>query len=298
MAKVAVSTELMTNYLPAEIMRPEGGIQALQAADGRAVIVSIGTDNALYATIEQPGDTSGWQRYNLSQAVAGSSDAKCTRFAVAQATQAPGGGSLLVQKIDLAMVIRKGERDHLYLSLGNSATDLSWVGKPAWTSFPFDDPNHPEPTGIAGVFISDATDNEYIVVDVLRPGAANVIFRYYVTPAAGVAWQPHDVAGDIEAGTYRSCLGRNGSKVWGVDGLYTSGKIKNETQLIYSPLFNGADPAISANPSRLKLPDPAGSRRSRLAATRIIRRTFMSRPRGRCITSPPEIRTTWQLAPV
>ena len=66
--KIDYSTELMTNYVQAEIMAPETGIEALQTSSGNALLFSIGTDNALYATVEQPGSRSGWTRFNLSGA--------------------------------------------------------------------------------------------------------------------------------------------------------------------------------------------------------------------------------------
>jgi len=32
------------------------------------------------------------------------------------------------------MVLRESGRDHLYLCLGNSATDTSWIDHPAWVA--------------------------------------------------------------------------------------------------------------------------------------------------------------------
>ena len=130
--KIDCSTELMDNYLQAEIMRPEKEIQALQSSTGRALLFSIGTDNSLYATVEETGSDKhkGWRRCNLSKAQAAkdfrtASGATCTSFAVAQCTD---------QSIHLAMVLRESGRDHLYLCLGNSATDTSWIDHPAWVA--------------------------------------------------------------------------------------------------------------------------------------------------------------------
>ena len=130
--KIDYSTELMTNYLQAEIMRPEAEIQALQTGTGSALLFSIGTDTSLYATVEETGKDShkGWRRCNLSEAQAAkdfpaASGATCTSFAAAQCTD---------QSIHLAMVLRESGRDHLYLCLGNSATDTSWIDHPAWVA--------------------------------------------------------------------------------------------------------------------------------------------------------------------
>jgi hypothetical protein len=256
--KIDYSTELMANYLQAEIMRPETGIQALQTGTGRALLFSIGTDNSLYATVEETGNGShkGWRRCNLSEPQTvkdfhTASGATCTSFAVAQCTD---------QSIHLAMVLRESGRDHLYLCLSNSATDTSWIDHPAWVAYPYDDPNHARATlQIARVFLSEASDNQYIVVDVIRdPGTpVELIFRYYIDPtkANGTAWQPHDVAIDIEAAAYASCLGRKaGQGSFPVDGIYTSGTVGGKAQFVYAPLYNAFDPTIAPNPDVLHLP--------------------------------------------
>jgi hypothetical protein len=254
--KIDYSTELMTNYLQAEIMRPEAAIQAVQSSAGSAILFSLGTDNSLYATVEEAGSRSGWTRRNLSSSQAAKdfrspSGATCTNFAVAQRTD---------QSIHLAMVLQESGNDHLYLCLGNSAADTSWLDRPAWVAYPYDDPKHARATvRIAGVFLSEASDNEYIVVDVIRdPGSrTELIFRYYIDPSKpnGAAWQPHDVAIDIEAGAYSSCLGRKAEQgAFPVDGIYTRGKVDGAAQLVYAPLYNPFDPAIAPNPDLLHLP--------------------------------------------
>lgn len=245
--KITYSAELMQNYLQAEIMKPEGDFQAIQTADGNALLLSIGTDNALYATVETPGTRQGWTRVNLSTAQSG---ATCKAFAVAQRTN----GS-----IHLAMVLSDSQgNDSLYLSLGNSDADTAWINNPGWIAYPYDDAKHARPkVQIADVFLSEASDGEYVVVDVLRdPGSTKgLIFRYFIDSerTGGQAWNPHDVAIDIEADQQKSCLGRKGSD--DVDGIYACGQINDSAQLIYAPLYNAFDPTLSPNPDRLRLPD-------------------------------------------
>ena len=255
---IKYSAELMQNYLQAEIMQPEAGFQAIQTKSGNALLLSLGTDNSLYVTAESPGLRTGWARSNLSAAQAaasfgGQSGAVCKDFTVAQQ---PGGS------IHLAMVLAVAEQnDRLFLSLGNSDADTSWIDSPNWREYPYDDPDHPRSkVQIADVFISEASDGEYIVVDVIRdPGSAEpLIFRYYIDTSRenGYAWRAHDVAVDIEAGRYRSCLGRKGRQgSYAVDGIYTSGQVNGRAQLIYAPLFNVFDPSLPPNPDRLRLPD-------------------------------------------
>jgi hypothetical protein len=176
------------------------------------------------------------------------------------------------------MVLHDGKNDHLYLGLANSDSDISWTDKPAWLPCPFNARDNsgapiqpPAPFRIASIFISEATDKEYIVADVIRNPADRVglLSRFYIdvsNPSSPV-WTPHDLAIDIEAASYSSCLGRT-SHAFGVDGLYTKGTIGDSLQLIYTPLYNPFDPGTPPAPSRLKLPEDvpadaiAASRRS------------------------------------
>ncbi len=65
-AKVFYSSELMTNYHPAEVAAPDKKFEALQAGDGRSVLFSIGTDGVFYATCQVSGHATGWERLDLS----------------------------------------------------------------------------------------------------------------------------------------------------------------------------------------------------------------------------------------
>ncbi len=65
----------MKNYLHASIMDAEDTFEALQDANGNAILFSIGTDGVLYATQEAPaltntngstGSVSGWVQVDLS----------------------------------------------------------------------------------------------------------------------------------------------------------------------------------------------------------------------------------------
>lgn len=247
---ITFSTELMQNYLQAEILTPDAKFQALQTQNGTSLLFSIGTDNALYVTKEVPAARSGWERSDLSSAqirkdFPGQSGMTCKDFASAQSAFAPQAA------IDLAMVLADPQKDHLYLSLGNSDTDTSWTSAPNWTAYPFDDPAHPlAQVKITNVLLSEATDAEYLVVDVLRdPSSAEpLVFRYYidVKKTGGYAWHPHDLAIDLEPGKYSSCLGRRAGQF--VDGLYTTGQVGGSAQFMYQPLYNVFNPNVPACP--------------------------------------------------
>jgi hypothetical protein len=90
----------------------------------------------------------------------------------------------------------------------------------------FDDAAHSlSRVSVVNVFISEASDGDYIVLDVLRDpnDAVPLLFRYYIGQSKK-AWQarnPHDVSTDIDATKVSSCLGRR--KKDRVDGQYTLG---------------------------------------------------------------------------
>src|SRR5438105_1194535 len=115
---ITYSTELMQNYLQAEILAPEEKFQALQTNAGTSLLFSIGTDQAFYLTREIPEDRSGWNRWDISSAqiakdFPGKTGVTCKDFSAAQCN------NLSSTSIHLAMVVNDTQSDHLYLSLNN-----------------------------------------------------------------------------------------------------------------------------------------------------------------------------------
>lgn len=244
----------MRNFLQSEVLAAEAKFEALQTQSGASLLFSIGTDDAMYLTREAPGTKSGWTRSDISSAqiaqdFAANSGARCATFGTAQC---PHGTTAMIH---LAMVATTGPDDHLYLSLNNPDADTSWQDQPTWTAYPFDAVDHPIPhLKIVNVFLSEATDKEFIVVDVLRDPAdtQDLLYRYYIDTAkpGGRAWQPGDLAMDLSATGYTSALGRKVGQQ--VDGLYTSGQVSGRPQLSYQPLYNPYGGA--SKPSRFTLP--------------------------------------------
>jgi hypothetical protein len=261
--KVTTSSELMENYIQADFLLPQDKFIALQTDAGASLLFSIGTGGAFYLTIESPDQTHGWRQVDLGAAQIKSDfggKATVKTFGAAQAVAARGASA----EIHLAMVVNDGTSDHLYLSLGNSDSDLSWANQPSWMAAPFNatDSNDqliapPSPFLIANVFLSEATDKEYIVVDTLRKPdqPKGFLTRYFIdgATAASPQWQLHDLSIDVQADGYDSCLGR-AAHAFGVDGLYTKGRVGPSAQLIYAPLYNTFSPGMPVPPARLNLP--------------------------------------------
>ena len=261
---ITYSSELMSNFKQAEVASAEAKFEALQTEGGNSLLFSVGTeDKAFYVTYETPGQSTGWDKTDLSTELkrdfAGKKPETRT-FSVSQNRQSG--------KIDLALVVTVPDNDYLYLSLGNSASDTGWIKNPNWVRFAYDDTAHPLPkVAVVNVFINQASDGEYIVVDALRDPSGSgpqLVRRYYIDPkkVTGKAWNPHDVSTDIDASKVSSCLGRRQGER--VDGLYTVGEIGGHHSLIYQPLYNPFNRKIPPNPARLVVPN--GSAPSAIAA--------------------------------
>jgi hypothetical protein len=253
--RLEATSELMQNYLQAQILLPEDKFEAQQTDAGTALLFSIGTGGVLFLTKEVPGIAHGWQRADLSSAQIKQDlpAGRCTNFASALSVPVPGQAG----SIHLAMVVNDGANDHLYLSLSNSASDTAWSAAPVWLACPFNGGAPPSQLAIAGVQISEASDGEFIVVDIVgNPGnAVPLLARYYidVSQAGAPQWVKHNVPIDIETAVYASCLGRSRSSQ-DVDGLYLAGKVDGAAQLVYSPLYNPFNPALPPLSRRLALP--------------------------------------------
>jgi hypothetical protein len=138
---ISYSSEMMTNYVHAEIISPQKKFAALQTSDGLSLLFSIGTDDVLWLIRETSGKSAaGWTKTDLSSALLKNleSGASCRTFEAGQSVQ---DGSL-----GLAMVVSTSSGDNLFLCLGNSNQDLSWTEKPNWTLSNYDAPfpEHPK----------------------------------------------------------------------------------------------------------------------------------------------------------
>jgi hypothetical protein len=231
------STELMQNYLPSETMAPEKQIRAVESSTGTAILFSIDTEDFLRVTAEAPGDRHGWQRFNVSSKTHpegfAEGDAACIIFEVARCAE----GSLRV-----AMVLKDKKNDKandvLYLASISPGTETAWFNSPTWVRYEYDHTdNKRSPVKIVNVFLSEATDGFYTVVDVRAATDPSNIFRYYIDvdhKSGEPAWKPHDLDIEIQADKYSSSLGRKAGK--DVDGIYTSGHEGNHAQILYTPL--------------------------------------------------------------
>lgn len=139
--------------------------------------------------------------------------------------------------------------------------NLSWTKDIPWLHAPFNAMDSsgkpvpvPQPLSIANIMLTQASDGEHIVVDILRnqEAAQPLLERYWIDVSKSQPlWKKHQMAADFEASTCQSALGRASGDF--VDGIYTMGQVNRVAQLVYAPL-HGFDPLVPPPVSRLRLP--------------------------------------------
>ncbi|CAE7526982.1 unnamed protein product [Symbiodinium microadriaticum] len=258
---IAASAELMTNYIQSDILQPQKMFQALQTDAGLGLLFMIGTEDDFNVVVEESGKTRhGWTVRSLSQKLIKQSFPKGGTVSTFGVSQAAGKGTS--REVHVAMCVQAGGTSNLYLSLHNSDADLNWTKDIPWLHAPFNAVDSsgkpvpvPQPLNIANIMLTQASDGEHIVVDILRnqEAAQPLLERYWIdVTKSQPLWMKHQMAADFEASTYKSALGR--AKGDFVDGIYTMGKVNRVAQLVYVPLYNAFDPIVPPVASRLRLP--------------------------------------------
>ncbi|WP_158826618.1 hypothetical protein [Mucilaginibacter lacusdianchii] len=249
---INITSELITNYLHAEIMAPDAAFQAVQTSAGYALLFSVGTDHVFYVTEETSADTAnGWTKTNLT------SKFLSTALPNAQVKTFSVGQDIHSGTIGMGMVATLSGTDHLLLCLNNSSTDTSWLQQPVWVNYPFDAPGtQPAQIEIVNVYLTETAQGQFIVADIIRDpsSAVQLIERFYINTSktSGYAWTPHSLPVDFEASAYLSCLGRSAGAL--VDGTYTGGQVNGSAQLIYNALYNPFNPNVAPSAAVLQLP--------------------------------------------
>lgn len=265
---LAYSSDLMQNYIQGETVAPTAKFQALQTANGHALLFAIDSSSILHVLEEKSGASkTGWEMKDLSSSRVRSAFPNT----VAAVRTFDVGQSAVNDTISLAMAVSSGGSDNLFVSLSNSSSDTSWISGPAWVAYPFDAASISPPIlSIENILFAETEDKEqYLIVDINRSLSPSIkhIVRYYIDPSAstGRHWVQHDVPVDIETGTYQSCVGRKPNGF--IDGVYTSGRVAGTSQLVYLPIINifGDGP-----PSVTRLSLPGNAVPSAIAASRIV----------------------------
>ncbi|MFD0861679.1 hypothetical protein ACFQ1M_05640 [Sungkyunkwania multivorans] len=242
----------MKNHKQAVIMAANKKFEALQTQEGLSVFFSVGSDGVFYVTREVPNDEEGWKKLDQSSAL--SSDHGGKTVTVSNFTVVKNSAT---GKIDMALIIKVGSESFLYLALQQENTTSSWGTPIAWSAVAYDGATTYDPLVIDDVYIAQAKNEEYFVVDILKDpsNTDSAIFRYYLDLSkkiTGKVWNDHDLSANLQADKITSALGKKTDQR--VDGIYTMGSITGTTELIYTPIYNPFNPKLPANPSRLSIP--------------------------------------------
>ncbi|CAE7936748.1 unnamed protein product [Symbiodinium necroappetens] len=235
--------------------------EALQTDAGLGLLFMIGTEEDFNVVVEESGKTMhGWTVRNLSEKLIKQSFPKGGTVSTFGVSQVAGKGTS--REIHVAMCVEAEGTSNLYLSLHNSDMDLSWTKDIPWLHAPFNAMDSsgkpvpvPQPLSIANIMLTQASDCEHIVVDILRnqEAARPLLERYWIDVSKSQPlWKKHQMAADWEASTYQSTLGRASGDF--ADGIYTMGQVNRVAQLVYAPLY-GFDPLVPPPVCRLRLPE-------------------------------------------
>ncbi|KAL3476175.1 hypothetical protein BJX99DRAFT_258689 [Aspergillus californicus] len=251
------STQMMQNYIQGEVICPNRKFEALQTADGRALIFTLDTEDSFQVIEERSGSTAtGWEPVNLStKAIQGTfpgNQGRVNRFDVAQ--------NALDASISMAVAVPNNHNgDQLMVSLGNSNSLTGWIQKPMWRHIPFDgrEEDTPRRIRIAKVFFTQTSNHmEYLLVDLIDNGT-NTTIRYVVNPSPSTgspSWVQHRLPMDLAPDNYQSCVGRASGAY--VDGIYTSGTIDGHAEMDYVPVIDVFAHGAPV-PRRFRLPSSA-----------------------------------------
>ena len=258
--KLTHSSELMENYIHADVQppSPSGHFEALRTdrKNGHALVFAVGSNSIFYGWEECSGESkAGWKRHDLSSPTMlmdflpkVGNNAAVQTFGMGQ--------SPLDSTIGMAMAVDAEEVDNLYISLGNSSSDVSWISRPRWTAVPFDGVSEGKDFRITNVMFTELAFNiQYLMVDINKGEGGHQVVRYHIDLGKpnGKAWVKHDFPIDLDPGvTYKSVVGRKHNER--VDGIYTAGGIEGSAQLVYEPLVNIYDDDAPPTVTRLSLP--------------------------------------------
>ena len=238
--KLTASSELMSNYKQVEVLDQRRKFLAVQTEQGHSLFFGIGTDDRLYLIQEKVGTTTGWEKVELSAGLTG----KVKTFDVAQ--------NHVSGHIDVAVALTDSGADTLYLSMGNSYTDLGWTQNISLSQV-LDDrrqPRNPK-LEIASIYLAESSSGtEYAIVE--TQDSDSLIERYWIDANGAQKWNPHPLPVGLDAGgALSSYLGRKAGDA--VDGIYTMGTINQLLQLIYKPLYSPFDRSVAPNSTNFDL---------------------------------------------
>src|SRR5690606_16833478 len=161
--KIFTSAELMTNYMQAETLAPDKKFEALQTAEGRSLLFSIGTDQRLYLTEEVTGEGTGWHRWDLTAGLAGFFPGK-TPMAKTFAVDQNGESN----RFTVVLVVTVDDADQLFVASDYTTDADGRISGLVWQAAPFTAADQQEGLPeIAEVYVRQTATAPFIVVNIV-----------------------------------------------------------------------------------------------------------------------------------
>lgn len=237
------STELMKNQKAAQLLSDQSAFDALQTADGGAVLFGIGDAGSLSLTRELQGHSTGWAPVDLTAELQEHLPGLTLRAKDFAVSQDPNSGDMLI-----AQVVHTAEdgQDHVFILQGLSHDPAAtWFDEPServWLARPYDDQAHPTDSLVVSYVrlepSQDTGQMPYLVAGVAAP-QTSYISTYMVgldpTTTTGV-WQSYPTAEDFTE-LVGMAIGMNEAS--GVFGLYQLYTLSGQTSLTFTP--SGSD---------------------------------------------------------
>ena len=242
---LSYSTELLTNYIQSEVVSPDKKFEAIQSPDGHSLLFSIGTEGVFYLIEEMPSLATGWQKNDLSSALASHFPTGATLAAKTFATGQNTANATFTVSLVLTVSVTTtasntttvSKTDYLFVasSYTRNAAGLITLN---WVAMPFD------AVGKSGTNLSISAVNTLqtatcplIVVDTV-PSGLTTIERYYIDSTKKMGrtfWYEYRLPVNMTANSIRICVGRKTGEDY-VDGIYSVGQVGVEHCLFLSTI--------------------------------------------------------------
>lgn len=252
MSKLLITYDLMQHF---KVMKHSSTEKHMQAVcdNHNKTFLSISDDGKLRITSDQnlqlapvsnlavnaekTGSTSGWMQKNLSDPICakGGEKAVVTCFSISDMT--------IDNQYVLSAVVSNGTKDTIFYSLSKS------ISNPDWKEVNM--PEELQSSTIYDIQINGYEDDIYLLLYVKQPN--DRLQRYFVRSCEGdfSQWSCQPLAVDFDTIT-STVLGSPADEV---QGSYTLGTLKNETQILFTPSYNEYSPDTAPQVSRFRMPE-------------------------------------------
>lgn len=244
MSKLSITYDLMQHF---KVMKNINAEKQMHAAcdHNRKAFLSITTNGTLRMTSDENlqstsnNPTSGWMQKDLSSSICAQvgEHAIVTSFSI--------GESRINDNYILCAVVSSGTESHIFYSLSKC------ISNPQWKKVSM--PPELEKVSINNIQINGHDDDLYIIIYAMLKN--NRLQRYFLRSIDGnfSDWSFLPLAIDFD--TIASTV--MGAPEDEVQGSYTLGKMREESQILFTPSYNVYSPGTAPTVARFTMPEAA-----------------------------------------